>query len=415
MAVSTLQVANPSMGTVTRAPQTTAATPAAAGVPFARLSRQGQIQGPQQTGQQYGTLWTPTLKPVGGYLRNIRFTISSVVNATTPDVFSLGNPDAPYNVIQNVFFRDPFGQPMIQADGYSLYLINLYSGQSGALSYGNFTSGNPSTAQTSTMTPTTGLPLGGSGITSITSTIVNTQGQFSFAFDLPLELDSSGYCSLPDMNASSQPQIQVQINPIVTIFGAIASGTNAPTVNLQMDEPFWMSPVDNPQAAPADVGSSAQWSVVRAAAAINGGAYNRVQLPRVGTYIHTLILQLRDANNNRVDAWPQGDLSIWFDGVPIKMESIQQRSDAMWKQFGVPRPIGIIVYSFRDSIQSFVSSGDTYDLLAPTTPATLLEVAGTFLSTNGVGGAAVAGPMTILTVVGELFPLGGIPYTHLSM
>ena len=97
------------------------------------------------------------------------------------------------------------------------------------------------------------------------------------------------------------------------------------------------------------------------------------------------------------------------------MESIQQRSDAMWKQFGVPRPIGIIVYSFRDSIQSFVSSGDTYDLLAPTTPATLLEVAGTFLSTNGVGGAAVAGPMTILTVVGELFPLGGIPYTHLSM
>jgi hypothetical protein len=413
MAVSTLQVANPSMGTVTRAPQTTAATPAAAGVPFARLSRQMQIQGPQQAGQQYGTLWTPTLKPVGGYLRNLRFTITSLVNATTPDVFSLANPDAPYNVIQNVFFRDPFGQPMIQADGYSLYLINLYSGQSGALAFGNYTPGNPSTAQFSSAQLSTGFGTG--NIPSIVSNQMNTNGAFSFAFDLPLELDSSGYCSLPDMNASSQPQLQVQINPLSTVFGTLASGTNAPLLNLQIDEPFWGAPVDNPQAAPADVGSSAQWSVVRAAAAINGGAYNRIQLPRVGTYIHTLILQLRDANNNRVDAWPVGDLSIWFDGVPLKMETLAERSDAMWKQFGVPRPAGVLVYSFRDSIQSFVSSGDTYDLLAPTTPATLLEIAGTFLNTNGAAGGAVLGPLTILTTVGELFPLGGIPYTHLAM
>jgi len=401
------------MGTVTRAPQTTAATPAAAGVPFARLSRQGQIQGPQQTGQQYGTLWTPTLKPVGGYLRNIRFTISSVVNATTPDVFSLGNPDAPYNVIQNVFFRDPFGQPMIQADGYSLYLINLYSGQSGALSYGNFTSGNPSTAQTSTMTPTTGLPLGGSGITSITSTIVNTQGQFSFAFDLPLELDSSGYCSLPDMNASSQPQIQVQINPS-SPSSAIASGTNAPTVNLQMDEPFWMAPVDNPQAAPADVGSSAQWSVVRAAAAINGGAYNRSSSPASHLHPHTHppVARRQQQPRRRVAAGRPVDLvrrRSHQDGVDSAalrrhVEAVRRAAPHRHHRLLLPGQHPVLRVS-----------GDTYDLLAPTTPATLLEVAGTFLSTNGVGGAAVAGPMTILTVVGELFPLGGIPYTHLSM
>lgn len=388
MAVSTLQVANPSMGTVTRAPQTTAATPAAAGVPFARLSRQMQILGPQQAGQAYGTLWTPTLKPVGGYLRNIRFTITSVGTGGTA---TAADPDAPYNVLQNVFFRDPFGQPMIQADGYSLFLINLYSGQSGALGFGNNIATNPSTATGGT------LPTG-------VNLINATGGTFSFAFDLPLELDSSGYCSLPDMNASSQPQIQVQLNPISSVM-TITGGN--PTLNLQMDEPFWGAPVDNPQAAPADVGSSAQWSTVRAAAALNPSSFNRIQLPRVGTYIHTLILQLRQANNTRVEAWPVSDLALWIDGVPIQYETLAERTDKMYKQFGVTRPIGVLVYTFRDSIQSFVSSGDTYDLLAPTTPATLLEISGTF--------GSFSGPATILTTVGELFPLGGIPYTHLSM
>jgi hypothetical protein len=386
MAVSTLQVANPSMGTVTRAPQTTAATPAAAGVPFARLSRQMQILGPQQAGQQYGTLWTPTLKPVGGYLRNLRFTITSLGAGGT---VSAANADAPYNVLQNVFFRDPFGQPMIQSDGYSLFLINLYSGQSGALGFGNNIQSNPSTSTGGAFGP---------------NNTITAAGAFSFAFDLPLELDSSGYCSLPDMNASSQPQIQIQLNPRTSVM-TLTGGE--PTLNLQIDEPFWGAPVDNPQAAPADVGSSAQWSVVRAAAALNPSSFNRIQLPRVGTYIHTLILQLRQADNSRVEAWPVSDLALWIDGVPIQYETLAERTDKMYKQFGVTRPIGVLVYTFRDSIQSFVSSGDTYDLLAPTTPATLLEISGTF--------GSFSGPATILTVVGELFPLGGIPYTHLAM
>jgi len=391
MGVSTLQVANPSMGTVTRAPQTTAATPAAAGVPFARLSRKGQIFGPQIAGQSYNSLWTPILKPVGGYLRSLKLYVSQTGGTGTTQV---ATQDAPFNVIQNLFFRDPFGQPIVQADGYSLYLINLYSGQSGALGVGNDVTAMPSY-------------ISGAG---------GTSSNYSFKLEIPLELDSSGYCSLPDMNASSQPQVQIQLNTVNTVFSTPPGGT--PVINAQLDEPFWMAPVDNPQAAPADVGSSAQWSVVRAAAGVSPGAYTRVQLPRVGTYIHTLVLVLRDATNARVDAWPLQDLTLWFDGVPVLMETLLERRDAMYTQFGVQvagtsypptrlPPTGVIVYTFRDSIQSFISNGDTYDLLAPTTPATLLEVSGTFQSGTG--------PFTITTVVGELFPLGGIPYTHLAM
>jgi hypothetical protein len=391
MGVSSLQVANPSMGTVTRAPQTTAATPAAAGVPFARLSRQGQIFGPSQSGLNMGSLWTPLLKPVGGYLRHLLLTVTASGGVNGTNTVAV-NADAPYNIIQNIFFRDPFGQPIIQADGFSLFLINLYSGQTGALGYGNYLPNLPSYSAPS---------VGSSGT-----------GNFTFRMAIPLELDSSGYCSLPDMNASSQPQIQIQTNTGSVLYST-APGT-LPTLTLSLDEPFWMAPVDNPQAAPADVGSSAQWSVVTAAQGVNGGSYQRIQLPRVGTYIHTLILTLRDATGARVDKWPLADLTLWFDGVPILMETLTERQDKMYTQFGqqvsgtsLP-PTGVLVYTFRNSIQTFVSNGDTYDLLAPTTPATLLEISGTFQSIG-------SGPALIQTVVGELFPLGGIPYTHLSM
>jgi hypothetical protein len=361
-------------------PQTTAA-PQTANVPFPRLSRQGQILGPQISGQAFGSLWTPILKPVGGYLRSLRFKIVASGGNYSADTFAA---DAPYNTIQNLFLRDPFGQPIVQASGYALYLINLYGGQIGALGFGN----NAAT-----------LPSWTAGSLS--------NGSFQVVLSIPLELDSSGYCSLPDMNASSQPQLQVQLNPATTVY-ATKTGTIDPTLLLEIDEPFWMAPVDNPAAAPADVGSSAQWSESRAAAGVGSAQYQRIQLPRVGTYIHTLILVLRDSTGARIDAWPQADLSLWFDGVPALMETFDTRADLMYAQFGVTRPVGVIVYTFRNSIQSFVSNGDTYDLIAPTTPATLLEVSGTF-------GTITNAPATITAVTGELFPLGGIPYTHLSM
>lgn len=380
MGVATLQTAQPSMGTVSRMPQTTAAPPAG-NVPFPRLSRQGQILGPNITGQAYGSLWTPILKPVGGYLRSLIMTVTSVP-AGTPSTVSTQAADGPYSAIQNLFFRDPFGQPIIQASGYSLLLISLYSGQVGALGIGNVPSTMPSWTAPSAST-----------------------GAFSFQLMIPLELDSSGYCSLPDMNASSQPTVQVQLNPTTVVFSTLTG--NAPSLTLALDEPFWMAPVDNPQAAPADVGSSSQWSETRAAAGVGSGQFQRIQLPRVGTYIHTLILTLRDSTGARIDAWPASDLALWFDGVPQLFETFVQRTDKMFREFGVTRPTGVIVYSFRASIQTFVSNGDTYDLLAPTTPATLLEVSGTF-------GTVSNAPATITTTIGELFPLGGIPYSHLS-
>ena len=168
-----------------------------------------------------------------------------------------------------------------------------------------------------------------------------------------------------------------------------------------------MAPIDQPQVGPPDVGSSAQWSEARAAAGVASASFQRIQLPRVGTFIHTLILTLRDSTGARIDAFPSSDLALWVDGVPLVQETFNERVDLMWRQFGVTRPTGVLVYSFRDAVQTAVSSADTYDLLLPTTPATLLEVAGTW-------GTIANAPAQLIVTTGELFPTGGIPYTHLG-
>ena len=388
MGVSTLQTAQPSLGTVSRQPQTTAA-PASSGAPFTRMSRQMQILGPTNAGQAFGSLFTPQIKPVGGYVRYYPLYIY-VTGGTGTSATYLA--DAPWNVIQNLFLRDPFGQPIIQADGYSLYLVDLYGAQTGMLGIGN----------NSATLPTYTAP---------------TSGNFTVRFHIPFELDSSAYCSLPAMNAASQPSIWVQTNPSTTVYNAAPGGT--PVVNFQLDEEFWAAPVDNPQFAPPDVGSSAQWSVTKAPTGIASNQFQRIVLPRVGALTCTLILILRDSTNARVDAYPATDLSLWVDGVPHLYETFGERADKMYTAFGVTRPTGVCVYTFRNSVQSAVSNADTYDLILPTSPATLLEVGGTWGSGNssalqGGQGALSNAPGQLYQLTQELYPLGGIPYTHLA-
>lgn len=377
--VATLQTANPSMGTVSRQPQTTGQPASPGSAPFTRLSRRGEIPGPTNGGQAFGQQWTPILKPVGGYLRNVLLTVQAVSNGATA---AAASADAPYNTIQNLYLRDPFGQPVIQADGFSLFLINLYGGQRGMLGFGNNPAALPSF-----------------------SAVSSTTGAFNFKLNVPLEMDSSSYCSLPNMNATSQPQLQINLNSSATVYSSITG--SAPTVNMTANEEFWMAPVDHPEVAPPDVGSSAQWSVTRAAAGIAQNSYQRVVLPTVGTFLHTLILILRDSTNARIDSFPSTDLQFWIDGVPVLFETLQERTDKMYAQFGVTRPTGVLVYTFRDSVQDAVSTADTYDLILPTTPATSIEIGGTW-------GTIANAPAQLYCVTGLLFPSGGLPYTHLA-
>lgn len=381
MAGTSLQVAQPALGTVSRKPQSTAAGEGGPGAPFNRSARQGQVQGPLLAGQAFGFLWTPILKPVPGWLREFTLYVSASGGAggTTAAV---GAADAPWNVISNCYVKDPFGQLIIQADGYSLFLINIYGGQSGMLGFGNAPAALPSFSA------------------------IASSGNFTIRLRLPLEFDTDGYCSLSNMNAASQPQITVNGAAAATVYSTQPSPT-LPTIQTQIDEPFWTAPIDHPELAPADPGSSAQWSVAKTATGVAASAFQRLLLPRVGSFIHTLIMVLRDSTNARIEAFPSTDIQFWVDGVPLLIESLNERQDLMYERHGVARPTGVVAYTFRNSALPFASNADTHDMILPTTPGTLLEFVGTF-------GAITNAPAQLFAITGELFPVGGLPYTHLA-
>jgi hypothetical protein len=370
-------MANPGLGTVTRSAQTTAATPTGA-APFTRLSREMQIPGPSTSGQVFGSSWTPPLKSVGGYLSFFDITVQASGGTGTAAVLSA---DGPYNTVQNLFIKDPFGQPIFQADGYSCFLIQLYSGQSGMLGFGNQIGSLPSYSA-----PT-------------------AAGNSTFHLTIMFQADSSAYCSLADMNSASQPSLFLQTNPIGTVYSTVPTGT--PTLYLEVDEGYWAAPIQNPAIAPPDVGSSLQWSVTRAAAGIASAQFQRIVLAPVANGLTTLIFCLRDSTGARVDAFPANDLSFVVDNVPYLTETLAQRADKMWRQFGVTRPVGVVVYTFRTSVQTAVSNADTYDLLLNTSPATQLELWGTW---NTIANT----PGLLQQISGQLFAFGGVPYTHLA-
>ncbi|MHB8437405.1 MAG: hypothetical protein ACYDC0_16330, partial [Acidimicrobiales bacterium] len=80
--------------------------------------------------------------------------------------------------------------------------------------------------------------------------------------------------------------------------------------------------------------------------------------------------------------------------------------DKIYKQFGVnlnsTEWAGVLVYTYRDSISSFVSPLDNLDVILQTTPATSITVRGTF-------GTIANAPARVTTYAGQLFPISAAP------
>jgi hypothetical protein len=379
---ATLQYANPNISTVSRKPQSTANAGGAA-VPFIRQSRKSQIQGFSVTGQAFGSLITQPLKAVGGYLRGLFITItaSGGVNGSTTVAAAA---DAPENIITSLLLRDPLGQPIVQVDGYGLRHIDMWSGQFGMAGF-----------QDPKVLPSfSAVSVGGSGT-----------GNFTIRYFLPLELDSSAYCAIASLNASAVPTLQIQLAASSAIY-TTAPGT-LPTLAVTVDQLFWAAPIGSPDVGPPDIGSSAQWSQSVCAAAPPSNGYSRLVLPRVGTFIHTLILVSRDSTGARVDNFPSTDLTLFVDGVPVVIETESEHYDRMYVAFGLGKTTGVLPFTFRQAVQRLVGDADTHDELLATTPATLLEVGGTWQTYSNT-------PGQVAVYTGELYPVSGIPYNHLA-
>jgi hypothetical protein len=358
--------------TVSRRPQTSVPVENVTSS-FVRESRRCSQVGFTQPGNLFGALISKPLKPTPGYLRGLWIVVQATGGTGAAAVYSA---DAPYNVMQSIQLRDAFGTVVFQSDGYGLFLIHLYSVQIGAAGFQSPTLDAWWIAQATT-------------------------GNFTFALFLPLEFDpDTGYCSLPAMNAAAEMTLSIQLNPSTTVY--TTPPTTIPTVEVDVYQEYWATPITDPNLTPPDDGSSHQWTQSQGNVGVGTASNSRVQLPDIGTYISTLILLFRDSTNARIDTPFSSDIELWVDGVPVKIEHPKNLQSRMFRQFGVARPTGCVVYSFRDSV-GFLANVDDMELLLPTTPGTLLEV---FSGTWGTFGNS---PATINTYTGKLYPVSEVP------
>lgn len=371
---------NPQAQTVGRLPQTTQGIPA--GGPFIRYAEPA-VALAYSTNPAFGNPINLPLTAVPGFLRGLICKVAATggSGANVPSTTA----DQPHNIISQLTLRDASGQPIYPAiDGFGLFLINLYSGQTG---------------QAGGQDPTA-LP----SFAAVTTTSGAGAGNFVVKYWVPLEYNSSGYTSLPADNSAELPKLLIQLNSAATFYGTTQPST-LPTLTVTVEEDYWAVPNNMPDLAPFDVGASSQWLLTVSGQNPPSAAYQRVLDQGVGQFVHTKIHVVRDSTNARVDVFPS-TIEQWIDQFQYRFELNDDRFDMMAKQFGIglakptgmsARPTGVIAYSWRWAVQEQVSKADDAELVLVTTGSTKYEVGGTW-------GTISNQPAQVTTYTGMVFP-----------
>lgn len=362
-------------------PQTTVEQ---AGGPFVRYTQPGNLPQYQAATIPFGNLIQQPLVARPGYYRDFRllFYGTGGVNGTH-DVTKA--TDAPYNIASLIQFKDPFGTLIFSLPSYELQLVHLFSGGAGTgLSTQAMQSNLPSYTPVSTGTAGT--------------------GNFQLAFTLPLEF-AKGIGSAPGANASVQPTLQINLNTSALFFGGTSPGT-LPKVTVQVESDFYWLP-EGSQIAPPALGTSRQWILQAGNPTIGSASSTRIAFPRLGGFLDTLILELRNATNARTASFPtsKNRFVLYIDGVPITDSPMWKLLDDQYIAFGgVTVPTGVYCYTRKTSLnQHSLGLLDTSEATLSSNPGTLVEVQGQPWGTIG------SAPATLNVIVGQIVPRGRLP------
>ncbi len=389
MPASTGQVA-PAQEAGRPQPQTTVEAP---GGPFVRHSQPGRRAQYSVTAQAFGALITQPLVAVPGYVSRFRIKVAATTGAGTTTVAAAA--DAPWSAISLVTLRDAFGTPLIVGPGYEmLYLVPKYSSQFGV--------------GLATVDPES-LGTAGGGSFAGVATGASSSGNFSFATCLPLEF-SKAYGVISMANASLLPTLQLQLAASTAVY-TTAPNTTVPVMAVDVESDFYWLP-EGQAIEPPGLGTTCQWVMQNCNPTIGSVTSTTVTLPRLGGFLHTIILVLRDSTGARVEAFGTR-VRVYVDGVPLldtlystlceDMAINYQLSLTTALNAATGRDTGVIAISRRTSLsQMNLGLLDTGESFLSTNPGTLVQVE------CSPWGTISNAPATLSAIIGQVVPAGSL-------
>ena len=370
-----------------------ATTVEASGGPFIRHSQPGMAPIYNVSGTTFGSVVTQPLVARPGYFRALRVT-QTVTGGT--GVAATYGADAPFSLSSLTQFKDAFGTPLIVAPGYEVaQLINTFSGGFGALNGTNVNANLPSAAAFS------------------------TAGNGSVSFALPLEF-AKAYGTLSAANASLLPTLQFNYNAAATFYTVQPSG-GTPVISTQVDASFYWLP-EGAAVEPPGLGTTRQWILQQANPTIAASGSSRLQFPRLGGYLDTIIMEIRDSTGARNGGYWPSRLQLYVDGVPMIDATINELQDDQAIAYGLtPAQLGwvagaavapsfanqnlggVLAVSRKNSLmQTNLGLLDTGETYLSSNPGTLLE------ANFAPAGAGSNSPATMNVLVGQIVPTGAI-------
>ena len=137
-----------------------------------------------------------------------------------------------------------------------------------------------------------------------------------------------------------------------------------------------------------------------------------VTLPRLGGFLHTIILVLRDSTGARVEAWGTR-FRVYVDGVPLIDSRVDTFREDMAIQYQLPlttaqdaaggQDVGVLAINRRTSL-SQLSLGllDTGETFLSTNPGTLIQIE------CSPWGTISNAPGTLEAIIGQVVPAGSL-------
>lgn len=365
-------------------PQTTAE---AAGGPFVRHApdgRRAMYVYTQASVGAAGFMANPMVSSPG-WNKGYRV-LYSITDSTTATSVGTATTDAPFSFAQLVQMKDAFGTQLLTGPGYHInFLVPLYGQQ--------FGTDEMESIQNSPQFLPFHIPAA-----------AGAEGAFQFPTYYPFEF-AKGYGVISGANAALLPVLQVNLAPISSLFSTQpGSFSTFGAATITVDADFYWLP--NVPSDPPGVGTTQQWIMQPCNPPIPSAAAQFVQLPRLGGYITTIILDLRDSTGARVTetggsiGWPSRP-RILIDGVPL--------IDSLFTTLQEDLAIALQVGAFSANALTNTTSTNTGTIQTPRPAGTIALSRKTGLSQRGLG-LLDTGEVFISTNPGSQLEVGGFPW-----